>query len=224
MKRSTFGVLTAVLSVGTMLLAAGSASGAVIYTTESSFQAAIAPGYYLEEFSACGSWGLHASPASFGPVNGWQYDVSTSWGGLWGLNSNKGGGGCISTEWPDPLLTITPTGSQQVTAIGGWFFATDWDGAVMAATIHVELSDGTILSYTSSASAYDFRGFTSTVPITSLSISIPGNPHDKNYYGAYPSLDHVYIGVPVPEPATLAILAMGFVSLIRNNCRLPTRP
>ncbi len=190
------------------------ALGATVYTSESAFLAVLKPNYYLEEFSNYATWGSIASPVSLGPVNGWQYNVSASYGSLWGLNTN-GGDGCLSTEWPDSLLTITPTGSQEVKAIGGWFFATDWDGNLMAGTIRIELSDGTVEEYTSSTIAYDFRGFTSSVPITSLSVSVPGNPHDVNYHGAYPTLDHVYVGVP--EPATMCLLSLAAVALMRRR-------
>ena len=213
MKRSMIAV-----SIVAMLLVAGAASGAtVIYTSEAAFTAAIDAGYYLEEFSAYATWAPVASPIHLGPNNGWQYDVSASWGSLWGLSTGGGGGGAVSTGWLDPDLTIMPTGTQEVKAIGGWFFATDWNGNLVAATIHIALSDGTVEEYTSSASAYDFRGFTSTVPITSLSISVPGNPHTDQIDGAYPTLDHVYVGTP--EPATLALMGLGGAAALLRRRR-----
>jgi hypothetical protein len=194
----------------------------VVFADQNDFLAYLlpVPGVYLEEFNAYSSWQPIASPIHLGPVNGWKYDVSASWGRLWGLGTFSG---CISTEYPDALITITPTGNQQVTAIGGRFFGSDWDGNLVPATIDIALDDGTVEQYSyNNTSVTDFRGFVSSVAITSLSISIPGNPHDVNYYGAYPTLDHVYVGALnenagrdelVPEPLTMLGVFLGLGSV-----------
>lgn len=206
MKRSM--IIVASVVVG--LLAAGAASGATVYTSESSFTAALTPGYYLEDFTLYANWGPAASPISQGPVNGWQYNVSASFGNLWGGGSNP----CISTEWPDAVVTVTITGSQQVYAIGGQFFGSDWDQNPMTGTVKVDLSDGTSESFTTGLR--EFRGFTSAVPITSLSVSVPGAPHDLQNRGPYPTVDHLYVGIP--EPATMTLLVLGGVAtLIRRK-------
>jgi hypothetical protein len=198
-----------------MVAAAMPSMGTMIYTDEAAFTGALQPGSYLNEFSGY-NWNTISSPINFGPVNGWTYSISAD-GGLWGLPTY---GGCLSTTWPDAIMTVTFTGSQQVTAVGGLFFGSDWDGYQQNATIYISLNDGTIEEYTSTSYS-DFRGFISSVPFTSLSISIPGVPHDQNWRGPYPTLDHLYVGDvasgSIPEPATIAILGFGALSLIRRK-------
>jgi hypothetical protein len=179
-------------------------AGMTVYTNEAAFTAMLQPGYYLNEFSGY-NWTPLTSPQNFGPVNGWRYSVSTSFGGLWGLPTY---GGCLSTEWPDAGMTITPTGGQQPMAIGGRFFGTDWDGNQYDATIRIVLSDGTVEQY-NNIEYLDFRGFTSSVPITSLSISIPGAPHDVQARYPYPTMDHVYVGNVIPTPGAILLGGIG---------------
>ncbi len=193
-----------------LLLIISTASGAMMYTDEASFQAALDAGYYLEEFNVYNNWNGVSSPQSLGPVNGWEYDVSASTGSLWALAVYSG---CLSTQYGDAVLTITFTGSQEVKAVGGNLFGSDWDGNVMSDTIHVELSDGTYDDYDSTAGY--FRGFTSSVPITSLSVSVLGATHDENWPGPYPTVDHLYVGTP--EPATLGLLILGGLAIFRRR-------
>lgn len=191
---------------------AAPALGATVYTDESAFVAAITPGYYLEDFGAYTTWKSVPTPIHLGPVNGWTYDISSAPGNLWGLGTFSG---CLSTEWPDATITVTPTGAQPVHAIGGLFFGTDWDGDLSACTISIVLSDGTTETFGSGTTDREFYGFRSPVPITSLSMNIPGNPHNANLQEPYPTLDHLYVGAP--EPATLSLLAVGALVFLRRR-------
>jgi hypothetical protein len=195
------------------LIAPRAMANMTIYTDEATFTGAMQPGYYLNDFSGY-NWTSITSPVSFGPVNGWTYSVWASWGNLWGLPTY---GGCLSTEYPDASMTLTLTGD--VKAVGGRFFGSDWDGNLQNAEIHIALSDGTVVDYTNT-NYLEFRGFISSVPILSLSVSIPGSPHDVYYRGPYPTLDHVYVGtVPIPAPgaALLGFIGLGLVGWLKRR-------
>ena len=177
-----------------------------VYTSEADFLAVLKPNYFLNDFENYNNWTSLTTPQNFGPTNGWTYTISSSTGNLWGLPTYSGS---LSTEYPDAVMTITPTGPKQVYAIGGRFFGSDWDGNLQAAFIKITLSDSTVVEY-NNTDYLDFRGFTSTVPIAYLSVSLPGMPHDVNWQGPYPTIDHLYLGevVPLPGAAILGLLGL----------------
>jgi len=204
--------ICAIVAMG--VAAMPSLGNTTVYTNEAAFTGMLQPGYYLNEFSGY-NWTPLPGSINFGPVNGWTYTVSASTGGLWGLPTY---GGCLSTEWPDAVMTVTPTGTKQVYAIGGRFFGSDWDGNQQNATMRIALSDGTVVVY-NNTSYLDFRGFTSSVPIAYLSVSIPGMPHDVNWRGPYPTLDHLYVGNVIPAPGAILLgsIGVGLVGWLRRR-------
>ena len=191
-----------------LLTQASMASGATVYTDETAFLTHLNPAYFLEEFSTY-TYGDPLSgydpsnPSSvnqlthdYGPVNGYSWTASTIPSDLVsppiGLFSLPG---ALSTYAAEDLLKITFTG-KPVTALGGIFASTDINGNVIQQTVTINLSDNTPVSFTGS----DFRGFTSDLAITYLTIDAvdldPNNPY-------WPKLDHLYVGSAVPEPAAV---------------------
>ena len=171
-----------------------------VYTDEATFVAMLQPGYYLENFNDF-IYQPYESPLPFGPVNGFSYNASAP-GHLWGCI------GALSTASDLELLTITFTGDP-VTAVGGLFFGTDNDGYTIPSYVTVTLSNGTIESYETTGDV--FRGFTSTIPISYLTI-------DTIYPGVanvWPTIDHFYVGnvVPVPGAVLLGMLGLSAVGI-----------
>jgi len=192
MKKLVLIAIFAVLSMPAM---------ADMYTNETAFEALLQPGYYLEDFDGF-VYEFIYSPLSFGPVNGFSYEASAS-------NDLYGSPGALSTNTATDPLTITFTGDP-VTAVGGLFFGGDINGNTIPASVIVTLSDGTIESYATSGDV--FRGFTSTMPISYLTIS---TIDDGGGY-EWPTMDHFYVGsvvVPVPAAVLLGILGIGAVGI-----------
>ena len=195
---------------------AGSANATIVFTDENLFKAALQPGYYLEDFPGDGWYPMGYTADFVDPVNGWSYRASESRGVLWHVPA---GGGALSTQNSADCLTITfPETGKPVTAVGGQFFGTDYDGNRVPAEITILLSDGTTEMFNSST-GYDFRGFTYTT-VQSLSVRIPasaGNPlNSANDPGPYTTLDHFYVGelagaeAPIiPEPLTMLGMVFG---------------
>jgi hypothetical protein len=193
-------LLAAFLAVG----AAQSASAVTtVHNNLASFLASTQPGFYLEDFS-----GVAAGPVpsvSFGPVNGFSYTVQTPAGSVSGLFNDPG---LISTDNAADMIEIVFTGAP-VTAVGGNMYATDISFAQLDTNVTIALSDGTVETYFNT-SASDFRGFTTTGPaITSLTI----DAIDPAPAFAWATLDNLYVGAAVPEPASV-VMALGALSLL----------
>jgi hypothetical protein len=135
-------------------------SDAMVYYSLADFLAVIQPDYFFDDFSWCG-WGTVSEPEyQFGPVNGYSYTAWAS-GGVFSIP------GAMSTNSYEDPLVLTFDGLP-VTAVGGDFFATDFDGNPMVTLVTVALDDGTVVDLTYPTT---FVGFTSPVPMVSLTIS-----------------------------------------------------
>ena len=213
------------LMIGFFLCGIVSAHATVIYNSESDFLTAIGSDlYYLEEFDTF----TYGNPAGvgtyppdgardFGPVNGFSYRMSAGSGeneGLWGLD------GAVSVISPGLAILIEFT-SANVTAVGGNFWVTNFNGDSIIGDITLALSDGTI--YTSSVGADSFTGFiTEGAYFTSMTIQAQGVT-DTYPAGEYPTIDHLYVGASpsaVPIPSTLLLLSTGLVYLAGRRTKL----
>jgi hypothetical protein len=92
-----------------------------------------------------------------------------------------------STNAAADSIVVTFTGSP-VTAVGGNFWATDINVLPIGADVAILLSDGTTVAFTSTGPA-DFRGFTTALPITRITIDALDVPNP-----AWPTMDNLIIG------------------------------
>lgn len=163
-----------------------------VYDNLADFLAVLSPTYYFDDFSWV-DWGTISDPSwTFGPVNGYSYTVSAP-GNVFSIP------GAISTNSPLDPLTIVFDGAP-VTAVGGDFFCTDFDGNPVSANTILTLDDGTVVTL-----AYPtvFAGFTSDVPIVSLTIAT------DNVDNVWVAFDNFYVG----EMGTVATEAASLTSV-----------
>jgi hypothetical protein len=135
----------------------------------------------------------------------------------WTASSSEGlfvDSGRLSTNTPAPLsLTFGP----DVRAIGGNFFATDFDFNVVTSVVTVSLANGTSFT-TTVTSSNAFVGFYSTDSIiTGLTFSAAPASGSGN---VYPTIDNVQFGVlAIPAPGALVAFAAGSALGLRRRRR-----
>jgi len=186
------------VAVGMAALSASPFAATTVYTSSASFMANVAPGAYTESFT-----GLSNPPV--GPVtfsgSGFSYSASAPPDGIY-LE-----GGFLGASQINQALTVTFT-SGNVTAVGGNFYATNIADAFQSVAVTLTLSDSTSVTFTPSSLSDSYRGFTSNLTITSLTMSAPGG-------SLYAGLDNLTVGVTaVPEPASWALMGLGVAGLL----------
>lgn len=183
--------------VSLTLLSASSFAATTTYTSAASFLPQVTAGSYLENFNSFDDEG----PATFSS-GGFSYAVSAT-SGIYGS------GEFIGSNQPYEVVTISFT-SGNVTAVGGNFFATDISDSFFANPVTLTLSDATTVTFTPSSLLDSYRGFTSDVVITSLTLTVP----TVAFNSRYPALDNLTVGVAVvPEPSSWLLMGLGVAGL-----------
>lgn len=197
---------TVQFAVAAIAFAAASVASAqtTTYTAVGPFQAALVPGSYTENFSVPSFSGELS--ADFSGGNGFSYTVSAP-GGLYG------NGTLIGTNLPNETLTVNFTGAP-VTALGGNFWATNISDVFQPVPITLTLSNGTTTTFTpTSETLGSFRGFTTAVPISSLTISSTSL--------VYAGMGNLTVGA-VPEPGTWLLMGLGLGGMLLARRRAAT--
>lgn len=203
------------IAIACTICAASSLHAAVTtYTSQSAFLNALQSPAYFENFNTH-SGQIAPSPEifTFGPVGFTLADGDRN--GIY-YSSNLPAQGSVFPEvgGPGERFVITFTGA--VTGVGGTFFLTDsaFD-PVAGASLMATLATGEtlVLASTNSYGTEPFGGFTSTVPITSLTLTAPFQT--TNGTAAFLALDNLYVSgtAAIPEPRTWTMILGGIGAL-----------
>jgi len=161
-------------------------AGPATYTDRATFLTHVSAGFFENDFADV-SDSSAAEPARSYSQGGFGYTIDTlpDPDDLWFFP------GVITTNGSADQITVTFT-SGSVTAIGGNFYASDIGGApIVGNDVVLTLSDGTTETF-STAGDTDFRGFTTALPITSITIDAP-NPSDPTD-SSWSTLDNMIVG------------------------------
>lgn len=195
------------LAASAMLVASANATW---YTSEAAFLAATVGPNYTEDFNNFTSFGT--------PLNGTQTTWNAPGGNGFGFQAAAATGlwsniGALSTDTSNDPITLTLTGNP-TTAFGARVANTDIAGAFIPGQVTLNLSNGanTVVDVTGGE---QFIGWAdSNVTITTATFTASSAATNN-----WVQLDHIIQGTatPVPEPATLSVLALGALAAIRRR-------
>lgn len=207
MTRAKTSLPAAALAAVVLLFVAATGTRAATFTNEADFINNIAAPYLVETFGSIQT-GTTNPPLSF-TNNGYSFGaLSTSNEGsdpaLYGILNG-------ANRW----LTVNVYGnslvftnfSANVTAIGGYFFSTDYSEAFSNSPVKltVQLSDLSVTNTTvTNTSTTNFIGFTFATNVTFFSIVATNVAQD-----IYPTAAKIIAGTTVPEPSSFALLLLG---------------
>ena len=102
-----------------------------------------------------------------------------------------------------------------VQAIGGTFFATDFDGAVipgLTMTLSATDTSGTVTRHLFNSSAGSFMGFVSSTALVSMTVDAAA-PAFGDSFATVNDLSLGLAATAVPEPASALLMALGLAAL-----------
>jgi hypothetical protein len=181
------------------LAMAVSAASADVFNDSASFMSNLDGPSYFEDFASIGSGpsgDLNFTDGTF------SYTISAVGGNSPDLFNDPG---FISTDNAQDGILITFT-SGNVTAVGGNFWSTNAAFLPIAAQVTLNLSDGQTVTFLSTSPS-DYRGFTSSVIIDSISIFADDDPANSVF--AWSTLDNLTVGRAIPAPGAVAMLGLG---------------
>ena len=199
------------------------------YTSQSAFVNALKEPAYTEDFTAFSGQDVPSPQSfSFGAV-GFTLSETELFGGNDSTIVYSNGSGAEGSVFPRVLTSgdsFVLTFSGDVTGVGGTFFATflDYNGTTFSSdplagvnvTATLATGQNLVLASTATYGTEPFGGFTSTTPITSLTLSAPEfNPSNVFVFLA---LDNLIVSgtaatPAVPEPSTWALALAGAAGL-----------
>jgi len=188
-------------------MAATALADTTVYDNEADFLAAIegGGGFLLEDFDGYVYGGFTGYTLQLGPENGYagliSCDPSDDY--LWS------GDGNMSTQAAGSKLHVDFNGEPTLST-AGWFFPGDiWGYYIPGEGIDIELSNGFEYHF-DPPNTTTFRGFVADEPFDWIKIDAPYTSDP-----AWPTMDHYYIDSP--EPASLSLLALGALALLRRR-------
>jgi hypothetical protein len=199
-------ILTSGLIIATPFTTTAARAQTTTYTTSADFLAAVQGASYTETFDGT----LEAvSAVSYSFLqNGFGYTVTVPPPTFDTMPVYRNGIFIGNLTDGESLVFTFTTGN--VTAVGGNFFLTNLTDNFVSSPITVTLNDGTTTTYTPTG-VDTFLGFTSTVAITSLTLSVTN-------IATYNSVDNLIVGTTsaAPEPGSLALVlpVMGAVGMV----------
>lgn len=181
---------------GLMTLAA---QAATVYTNETDFVNALgASDSFLNDFNDLTHLEQFVHPLQYSS-NGLAYRITSN--PPLQILSHVGSVSATGTN----VVIVTDLTSENVRAVGGWFFLTDTNGAAADGSVSVTINGGAATGITSSTNGPAFFGYVSGGELlTNLTIQ-------SDTTGGYPALDHFYVAEGEAVLASPAVTANALV-------------